>query len=296
MELRVLRYYLMAAREENITRAAELLHVTQPTLSRQLMQLEEELGVKLFRRGGHSITLTDEGMLLKRRAQELIALADKTKKELLCDAEPLSGEIGIGCGELLSMSELADIMAAFRRQYPLVQYNLFSSNSDGIKERIEHGTLDIGLLLEPVDIGRYAFVRMNSREEWGVLVREDSPLARLESVSPNDLAGAPLYMTSRYAVRHEIDSWLGECADYIDRTISFNLLYNCAVVVQRSGGAAVCLRLNCSYDSLRFVPLSPRIETGSVLAWKEHQTLSPAVSAFIRFAKQYISGISQDLI
>ena len=161
MELRVLSYFLTIAREENITKAAALLHVTQPTLSRQMMQLEAELGVKLFTRNSHNITLTEQGLteqglLLKRRAQELISLAEKTKQELKQEDE-LSGEISIGSGEYQNSRLLAEILAAFQAQHPAIQYEIYSGNSDNIKERIERGLLDLGFLLEPVDVAKYEF-------------------------------------------------------------------------------------------------------------------------------------------
>ena len=191
MELRVLRYFLMVAREENITRAAGLLHVTQPTLSRQLIQLEEELGVKLFHRNKYRITLTEEGLLLKQRAQEIVALSDKAKQELTKSEGTLSGEIAIGCAEARSFSVLAGQIVAFRKLYPRVRFRIYSATADDVKDRMENGLLDMGLLMEPVDIGRYAFIRMPVRERYGVLVRRDSPLAEKESVRPEDLVGMP---------------------------------------------------------------------------------------------------------
>ena len=164
MELRVLNYFLIVAREENITKAAQLLHVTQPTLSRQLMQLEEELGVKLFHRGKHSISLTEDGMLLRRRAQELASLSEKTKLELRHKAEMPGGEIAIGCGETKSMSLLSQSMVSFREMYPQVQFRIYSAIADDIKERIEKGLLDMGLLVEPVDISKYEFIRLPVKE------------------------------------------------------------------------------------------------------------------------------------
>ena len=166
MEFRTLKYFLTVAREENITRAAALLHLTQPTLSRQLMQLEEELGVKLFRRSQHHIVLTEAGMLLRRRAQEIVELAEKTARELR-PAEEVTGRISIGSGDLRSMTYLAKLLAAFHRQHPRVQYEIYSGDSDGIKERIEQGLLDMGLLLEPVDTSRYQILRLPVRASWG---------------------------------------------------------------------------------------------------------------------------------
>ncbi|MCM1054726.1 MAG: LysR family transcriptional regulator [Bacteroides sp.] len=257
MELRVLNYFLMAAREENITRAAQLLHITQPTLSRQLMQLEEELGVKLFDRSSHRIVLTSEGMLLKRRAQEMLTLAERTRNELEQNEENLSGLIAIGSDELQSVKELSKLISEFRSRYPLVTFDIYSGNTEGIKSRIAGGTLDIGLLLEPVDTSKYEFIRLNTKEQWGVLVREDSELAEKEFVTSNDLIGQPLLTITSDPVRHELSSWFGDNAKQMNIVSTYNLLYNSAVMVQNGIGAALCLMLNCQYDGLKFIPLYP---------------------------------------
>ena len=196
MELRVLKYFLAVAREENITKAAALLHLTQPTLSRQLIQLEEELGVQLFHRSRYRIVLTDDGMLLRRRAQELVDLAEKTAREFRQKDQP-RGEISIGSGDLEGMRLLAGMLASYQKRYPEVTYQISSGNADHTKEQIEGGTLDLGLLLEPVDISKYDFIRMPVKERWGVLIHEDEPLARKEAVTPEDLADVPLLLTHR---------------------------------------------------------------------------------------------------
>lgn len=193
MELRVLNYFLMVSQEENITKAAQLLHVTQPTLSRQLMQLEDELGVKLFERSNHSIVLTSDGLLLKRRAQEIVSLAEKTKRELTTEKE-LSGEIEIGSGEFKSFSLLADVIAAFSEKHPGVRFHLNSGNADTIKERLENGGLDIGLLADPVDISRYEFTRLPQKETWGIIAHNDFAIAKRPFVMPKDLIGLPLIL------------------------------------------------------------------------------------------------------
>ncbi|SCJ56022.1 Hca operon transcriptional activator [Anaerotruncus sp. 2789STDY5834896] len=293
MELRVLSYFLMVAREENITRAAQLLHVTQPTLSRQLMQLEQELGVRLFTRSSHHIVLTDEGMLLRRRAQELVSLAEKTRRELRRD-EQLSGEISIGSGEFHSFSLLATLLASFRRQYPLVRFDLYSGNADNIKDRIERGTLDIGLLSDPVDIGKYEFVRLPQKEVWGILAPADSPLGQKEQIAPADLAGQRLMVSQRALVQNALASWLGELQQQVEITTTYNLLYNVAMMVQQGMGVALCLELDCHYEGLRFMPLWPRWESGTVLVWKKNQALSPTFDAFLRHVKLCLSGISGD--
>ena len=166
MDIRVLEYFLMAAREENITKAAQLLHVTQPTLSRQLMQLEDELGVKLFERTNHSVLLTDEGFLFRRRAQDIVAMAEKAKSEVAQNEETLTGIISIGCNELRSVQELAKAMTAFQNRYPKVKFELYSGSNEEIQERIEQGSLDIGLFLEPFNLTKYTTLPMQTKERW----------------------------------------------------------------------------------------------------------------------------------
>ena len=295
MELRVLSYFLTVAREENITKAAALLHVTQPTISRQLMQLEEELGVKLFRRSNHSILLTEQGMLLKRRAQELVSLAEKTKREL-SQEEALGGEISIGSGEYQNSSLLAEILAAFHERHPGVCFTMFSGNSDDIKERMERGLLDIGFLLEPVDMGKYAFIRSPYKEEWGVLVPEGSPLSQKGFAAPKDLADKQLLFTRRDLIKKELTNWFGEYADQLRIVASCNLPYNLAAMARQNMGIFLNLKLGCTYEGLRYIPLMPRLESSTALAWKKNQMMPPAVSAFIDFAKKYINCISIDKI
>lgn len=287
MELRVLNYFLMVAREENITRAAKMLHVTQPTLSRQIAQLEEELGVKLFRRSNHSIVLTDDGMLLKRRAQEMISLAEKTKRDFFHE-EALSGVVSIGSGELKSMQFLSEAMAAFRQKHPGVTFELYSGSSDHIKERIDRGLLDVGLLLEPVDIGKYDFVRTGIREEWCALVHEGSPLAGKEALTPQDFCDIPLILSRRELVQNHIYNWLGGCAKEENIVVSGNLLYNMAILARNRLGAVITVKLDCEYKGLRYLPLSPKLSSGTLLVWKKTQTFSKAAEAFIGQLKEML--------
>ena len=291
MEIRVLKYFLMVAREENITKAANLLHLTQPTLSRQLMQLEEELGVTLFRRSKHRIILTEDGMLLRRRAEEIVSLAEKTRDDLRHTQDHLSGTIAVGSGELQSSRFLTQLIAAFQKENPLVSFRIYSGNSDNIKERIERGLLDIGLLQEPVDIAKYHFVRTPVQEQWGVLVRADAELAAKDRVSPADLAGLPLILPDRENVQNELLNWFGSLAEKLRITATGNLLYNLASLARDSGSCVLTLNLACHYDGLRFIPLAPELESGTVLVWKKAQTFSPAAAAFIAYSKEYISGI-----
>ena len=292
MEFRVLKYFLMVAREENITKAAALLHLTQPTLSRQLMQLEAELGVKLFHRSKHSIILTEDGMLLKRRAQEIISLSDKTVQELSHKEDVLSGEIAIGCGETKNMLFLSEQIKKFRQKYPLVQFSIHSAIADDIKERIEKGVLDIGLLMEPVDVGKYEFIRMPQKEKWGILVRKDSELAVKESINPKDLTNVPLIMVKRELVKNELASWFGDYYEGLRIAATYNLILNAASMVERGVGVALCFDLGAAfYEDLCFIPLAPTLETGSVLVWKKNQTLGAATSQFMRFLKNAFQAL-----
>ena len=291
MELRVLRYFLVVAREENITRAAALLHVTQPTLSRQLMQLEEELGVRLFHRGKYRIVLTDDGMLLRRRAQEILELAEKTERECQRQQGELVGEIAIGAGETNSMTGLSRQIAAFRQAHPLVRFSLYSATADDIKDRLEKGLLDLGLLAEPVDIGRYEFLRMPGRDRWGVWVRKDDPLARRECVTPRDLLGVPLLVARREQVQQELAGWFGDDFDKLEIAGTFNLILNAANMVCNRVGVALGFLMGNLSDELRFVPLSPALETGTVLVWKKDQAFSPAARQFLEHLKECPAGM-----
>lgn len=289
MELRTLKYFLVVAQEENITRAAGLLHITQPTLSRQLMQLEQELGVKLLRRSKHSMLLTEDGMLLYRRAQEIINLAEKTEKELSHGEETVSGEISIGCGETQNVAFLAQLMTSFQKQYPHVRFDIFTGNADSVKERIENGLLDFGLLLEPVEIGKYHFVRMPCREKWCVLMRRDSPLAAKEHIVPGDLIGYPLLLPKRQSVRNELENWFGKAFGRMNVVSTCNLSYNNqSIMVEQHLGIALVHEFTCSHEALCLRPLLPEFDSSSVLVWKKNQAVSPLVARFTASIKNTV--------
>ncbi len=295
MELRVLQYFLAAAREENITKAAALLHITQPTLSRQLMQMEEELGVKLFRRGKHNILLTEEGMLLRRRAQEIVDLAEKTAKELKHEEEAVSGEISIGCGETQNMKPLSEMMASFQQKYPDINFNIYTAIADDVKERLENGLLDMGLLLEPVEISRYHYMRMPLKEKWHVLMRRDSLLAGKQKIMPEDLADVPLIIARRQSVRNELENWFGYDKEKLHVISTCNLShYNQSIMVESGIGMALVMEFSCNQDTLCLRPLEPALESSCVLVWKKNQALSPAILRFIEHAKEYLEGTAQN--
>lgn len=288
MELRVLKYFLMTAREENITRAAKNLHITQPTLSRQLMQLEEELGTKLFERSNHNIYLTEEGMLLRKRAQDIVDLSDRAKNELLNKNKELTGKIVFGCGETMCVRQLSHNLSEFQKQNPHIKYEIYTAIADEIKERIDKGLIDIGLLTEPVDIAKYNFIRMNQKEQWGVLVREDSILTGKECVTTQDLEEIPLIMAKRSLVKSELENWFGDEFEKLNIVGTYNLLNNAATMVAENIGAALCFELGVHYDGLKFIPLSPKLETGSVIVWQKNQILSEPTKQFIEMFKKNI--------
>ena len=285
MELRVLKYFLVVAREENITRAAALLHLTQPTLSRQLMQLEDELGVKLSRRSKYRIILTDDGILLRRRAQEIIDLAEKTRQEFQRQEGELVGDIFIGTGESNSMTILSQRIAAFRQSHPLVRFHIYSATADEIQERLEKGLLDLGMLTEPVDIGRYEFIRLSNRDRWGVWVCRDHPLAQKEAITPSDLLGVPLLLPRREQVQRELFNWFGDGSERLEIAATHNLILNAANMIQNGVGIAIGFLIDNLSDDLQFIPLSPEMKTGTVLVWKKDQASSPAATAFLDILK-----------
>lgn len=255
MEIRLLKYFLMVAREENITKAANLLHITQPTLSRQLIQLEEQLGVTLFKRSKHRIILTEDGILLRRRAQEILMLIDKTQQELTKDTDELRGEISIGCGETQNMSYLSQNICKFRQVHPTVKFNIYSTTADEIKERIENGLLDIGLVTEPVDISKYSFIRLPQKEEWGVLIHQKHKLAHKAFITSKDLISEPLIITKRLAVQNELINWFNISSEKLNIVATYNLILNAANMVQHQIGLALCfnLKFDTFYQDLRFI-------------------------------------------
>ncbi len=290
MELRVLTYFLMVAREENITKAAQLLHVTQPTLSRQLMQLEDELGVKLFVRGSHKITLTEDGMLLKRRALDIVGLAEKTVREFQSEKEEISGEITIGCGELLCIDYFTKICNAFQTEHPLVRYNIRTGAADDTKERIELGLIDIGVIIAPGDISKYESVLLPQKEENYALVKSDSPLVKKGFVTPEDLLDEDLIISNRFLYSNILSNWFKTDYGKLKIKTTYNLMYNAASMVKNGNGIAIGVKLNWNLDGIAFLPLEPRITYDPYFIWKKNETLSVATSTFIEFAKAYIEN------
>lgn len=292
MDIRVLRYFLTVVREESITKAAEVLHITQPTLSRQLAQLEESLGVLLFHRGTRRIALTNAGMLLRRRAEEILELLNKTEKELAFQEEMVEGCISVGCGELGAVRILPELFRSFSKKYPRVTYDLFTATADQVKERMESGFIDIGLLLEPIDMDKYDYIRLGIREQWGVLMRPDDPLAGKEFVMAKDLAGLPVIMARRSHVQNEIGNWFGDYFKDLNILFKSNLPGNGAVMVQEGLGYSLVVRgLTDSLwdkEKICFKPLYPELSATTVLAWKRQQPFSRATEKFIEHMKYFL--------
>lgn len=286
MELRVLRYFLTAVREGGVAAAAEALHLTQPTLSRQLKELEEELGAQLFVRGNKAqkLTLTDKGQLLRNRAEDLLALADKTRREMQEDESAISGTVQIGCGESDGMRLLAQAARRLRQAHPNVKIDLYSGNAENVKERLDKGLLDFGLFIQPTNLQKYETLRLPVADLWGLLVRCDSPLAKRKNLTAQDLQGLPLLVSSQETVLHNLQQWFQLQPDKLSIVGTYNLLFNAALLVEEGFGCAVCLDklLVGVSDKLRFVPLSPQIEMGIDLAWRRYQPLSKAAAAFLK--------------
>lgn len=296
MEIRVLRYFLAVAREGSITAAANLLHVTQPTLSRQIKELETELDKKLFVRKSHSMELTDEGILLKRRAIEIIDMVGKVENEFRSMEETVAGDVYIGCGETEAMRLIANIVKDIQEKYSHIKFHLYSGNSEAVGEQLDNGYLDFGILIQPADISKYNFINLPQKDTWGVLMRKDSPLAEKESIYKDDLKDIPL-IVSRQAIesdisQNEFSDWFGEDFEEINIVSTYNLIYNAAIMVEEGVGYAITLDklVNTSeHSKLIFRPLEPRLESGLNIVWKKHQMFSNAADVFFKAIQENFS-------
>lgn len=280
MELRVLKYFLTVADEGNITRAADILHVTQPTLSRQLMELEEEMGTSLLIRGKRSVTLTDEGFLFKQQAETIVEEHTFTdRKDIIC------GTIKIGATEALGGRTLAAYMKEFREKYPDVQFDLYNGMADNIKEMVERGLIDLGLVMEPIDTAKFEYVRLPQKETWGILIRQDHELAQKETVTIEDIKQYPLIMPGREKAKDQILHWM-QCEErHLNIPAYYNILSNAALLVQAGMGCAVCLdgALSIHADpELCFRQIIPAHITRSVILWKKNHLFSQAASLFVQ--------------
>lgn len=293
MDIRVLQYFLAVAREESITKAAKVLHISQPPLSRQLKDLEDELGKQLLIRGNRKITLTEEGLILRKRAEEIIRLAEKTKYEVRTLNNSISGEIYIGGGETEGFRLIAQAAQRLRSAHPRIHFHLFSGNSADVSDRLDNGLLDFGVLIEPADVAKYDFVRLPAKDRWGLLLRRDHPLAKKNGISPEDLQGLPLIVSRQSLAHNELSGWLGKQFESLDIVATYNLLYNAALMAEENVGCVLCLeRIIQEYEDspLRFLPLIPKVEAGLALVWKKYQVFSKAAEEFLTLLNKEIEG------
>lgn len=283
MELRLLRNFLAVAREGTVTRAAERLFLSQPALSKQLRELEGELGCALFERGARRLTLTPEGHLLRARAEEILALADRARAEV-SSGGAVAGTLAIGAGETPAMRHVARAVQALRAEHPAVRLALHSGNAQDVAARLERGLDDFGLLIAPFDLARYAFVRLPEPDRWGLLLRKDHPLAAKAAIGPADLAGLPLLVSRQARVDDGFAAWLGAPTADLDIVGTYNLVYNAAVLVAEGVGCALALDglADVSPASpLTFRPLAPTLEAAVALVWERHRPLSAPARAFL---------------
>lgn len=290
MELRVLRYFLIVAKEQSFTKAAEQLHITQPTLSRQLAALEEELGCALFHRGGRSITLTDEGILLKRRALEIIDLEDRIVDEFKGDTGVVDGVITIGCGEFAAVEILAQIISGFKEKYPMVQIALHTGTADTTLEMMNKGLIDIGLFLEPTSTENLDYIRIQDSDRWVVSMKPDDPLAQKEVITKEDLLQLPLILPERYSVQSELANWFGRDFEKVQIAFTSNLGTNAGVMAMNGLGYPISIEGAVKYwrqDLLVQRRLSPEIKSNTVIAWRRNIPYSRAIQLFIEEINAY---------
>ena len=289
MDIRVLQYFLAVAREESITKAAEHLNMTQPPLSRQLKDLEDELGKQLLIRGSKKVTLTEDGMLLKKRAEELVDLMEKTKAELTSSNENINGDVYIGCGETEGISILAQAAWNLQQQHPLIHYHIYSGDAERVMERLDKGLIDFGLLVGPVDVNKYDYMRLPFKDTWGVLMRKDSPLADKEMIIAEDLWDKPLIISHQTSINSEMFSWLKTDLSRLNIVATYDLIYNASWFVRKGIGYVIALDKiinTAGNSSLCFRPLFPALEAGLCIVWKKYQVFSRASNAFLNKLKK----------
>ncbi len=285
MELRILRYFLTVAKEQSFTKAAEQLHITQPTLSRQLAAFEEELGIVLFVRNGKSITLTDEGILLKRRALEILNLEERTLEELKGTEEVIEGTVTFGCGEFTAVETLAKICRRYKEKYPLVQIGIHTATADTIYEMMNKGLVDIALFMEPVDTEGLDYIRMKDSDQWVVGMKPDDPLADKQYIEKADLLGKSLILPERVGVQSELANWFGKDFSKLDISFISNLGTNAGVMAANGLGYPISIEGAVKYwreDIFVQRRLYPEITASSVIAWRRNIPYSQAVNKMIK--------------
>ena len=292
MELRVLQYFLAVAREQHISAAAQSLHLTQPTLSRQLKELEEELGKQLMIRGNRKILLTEDGMLLRKRAEEILELVGRTERELTQSDETVSGDIYIGTGETDGVRQIARTAKRLRERCPGVRFHIVSGDAADVCERLDKGLLDLGILLGDMDKTKYDYMELPMKDTWGVLMRRDDPLAEKDTVSPQDLWDKPLILSRQVDNKSGLYRWLGREPAQLRTVATYNLIYNASLMVGEGMGYAFTLDklVNTTGSELCFRPLEPKLELGMYLVWKRSRVFSKAAELFLERVKEELVG------
>ena len=288
MEIRLLKYFLTVAEIGNITKAANSMHLTQPTLSRQLQDLERELGQKLFVRGSKSVTLTPEGMVLRRRAQEIMELVEKTENEFFSIKDDVSGDIFIGAGETKTIKLIADVMKTLQKKYQKIKFHIVSGDSEDLSEKLDKGILDFCIFIEPFVPDKYNYINLSEKDTWGILLRQDDPLAKKESIKVEDIINLPI-LISRQAIKKSFENnpildWFGDNFDKMHIAGTYNLLYNAAIMTENEIGYALGLdRLiaDTLNSPLTFRPLNPKLQVCVSIAWKKNQVFSKAAKLFL---------------
>lgn len=292
MELKNLTTFLAVAEKETISAAAKHLHLSQPSLSRQLMELEKELGVTLFTRGNRKITLTEDGLLFRKRAEEIVELLEKTRSEFLSPRDTIAGNVSIGAGETYVIQLLGAIIKEIQAEYPNIKFHFYSGNADEVKERLDKGLLDFGVVISPADVKKYHSLRLPVKDTWGVLMRKDSPLAVKEVITPKDLWDVPLITSRQSLVSSELSKWLKKDLKKLTVVATYNLVYNASKLVEEGVGYGLTLDklVNFAPDSqLCFRKLSPALESNLDVIWKNTQVFSKASGLFLERMKEQFS-------
>lgn len=293
MEIRLLKYFLAVAETGSITKASNILHISQPAISRQMQDLEYELGKQLFIRGKSNITLTNEGMLFKQRAEEIIDIINKTEQEFKDIDKQMAGNIYIGSGETHCISSIVKIMKNIQNQFPDIKYHIQSGDSADIIEKLDKGILDFGLLIQPVDVSKYNYLTLKEKDTWGLLMLKTHPLAKKEYINLQDLLNVPLITSrqlSKYITKNEkFRNYFQDAYEKINIIASVNLIYNGSIIVKEEMGCAFTLDklVYTGIDSpFTFIPLYPALESELILVWKKNHTLSKAANMFLDNIKQ----------
>lgn len=289
IETRLLYYFLAIAREQSITKAAETLHVTQPTLSKQMMELEAQLGKQLLIRGKKKITLTEEGAFLRAQAQEMVNLMEKTESAFRADEEIIGGDIYIGCGETPAMEFITELFKEIQTDYPGIHFHIYSGDADAVLERLDKGLLDAGLLLGPMQQEKYDYINIFKSDIYGLLMPRDCSLAERQTVSVADLYNIPLIFSAQTYAGHQRLEWFGVDYDSLNIVATYNLIYNATFMVEQGMGYAFCLGNLVSTDgnrNLAFRPFSPDLKIDLFIVTKKYQTFSPAAKIFLSYLRE----------